>query len=199
MRFFTLKQTKPIKTTHSFLKEASEQLNNRHSKSHSGIRSPSWVAIGWQGGQCSTYCSPSVPQVPAPHLCAGSDSPRPFQNTRPRTCNEYTANGQTGSIYHMWPGAFSHTLFFPLYKGEKKMYITFWDFEKACFEKARIKTVISHKRSCSYCISIRSCLVAIILKTISNHCVNSKSSRMTASATGFRTDHLTLVKEEHSL
>lgn len=41
--------------------------------------------------------------------------------------------------------------------------------------------------------------VAIILKTISNQGANSKSSRMTPSATGFKTDHLMLVKEEHSL
>lgn len=41
--------------------------------------------------------------------------------------------------------------------------------------------------------------VAIILKTISNQGINSESSRTTPSTRGFKTDHLTVVKEEHSL
>lgn len=41
--------------------------------------------------------------------------------------------------------------------------------------------------------------VAIILKTISNQGINSESSRTMSSASGFKTDHLTVVKEEHSL
>lgn len=38
--------------------------------------------------------------------------------------------------------------------------------------------------------------VAIILKTISNQGINSESSRTTSSTRGFKTDHLTVVKEE---